>query len=233
MSKPIGYFDSTMAEGSTPASLIASVKANAVACGWQIVREDTSASPCIDLIPPPAQTIGNSLGREVVRLRAPAASNSLDVYTFLEAPIGTPLLRTMQKAGSLSVDYTYGFIYFLAVLERTLLLGTKTNTAVYGGLFASYAENDLAVYSTPAGLIPIELMCGDLSSPVAAFGGTGLVTHNYGYAVCPGYPGAANPVGDPYTPASWSAGVCGAVTGFTVGSYGVLQDVVPNANDEP
>ena len=59
MSKPLGYYDPTMAEGSTPASLIASVKANILACGWQLVREDTSASPFVDLIPPTTLTNRN------------------------------------------------------------------------------------------------------------------------------------------------------------------------------
>lgn len=66
-----------------------------------------------------------------------------------------------------TVDLVNGFIYYLQVNARTLVLGTKTNVAFYGPVFATYADNATAIAALPVGsgdCSPIELFVGQAST---------------------------------------------------------------------
>jgi len=290
MSEVLGYFDPLMDVGTTPASFIQELKTRITGCGWQLLHEDTSSSPYIDLVPPSGQAIGNSLGREVIRLRAPVSGSILEIHTYLEAmsdlskqsfvllpstylrsayyasagvtigsgavvvstqstvdatfaslqaallasantdvqkfdyvltdpgdsdnayitctakatepniaiglagaaspiikmrsdgvPSGSHIIRSFQRVGTLSLDYTFGFLYYLSVHARTITIGIKTNAGIYGPLFATYADNAASLACTPAGTIPIELVAGDSGSSSAEGKINAKITHTWGY----------------------------------------------------
>lgn len=66
-----------------------------------------------------------------------------------------------------TVDLTAGFIYYLQVNARSLVLGTKTNASFYGPIFASYCDNATAIAALPTGsgdCSPIELFVGQTST---------------------------------------------------------------------
>lgn len=220
------YYDPKMPENSTPASTIASLKANLLASSWQILHEDTSASPSIDVIPPVSQAIGNSLGREVIRLRAPATGNAVEMWTYLEVmPAETHSPWTLQLVGSVAVDYTYGFIYILSVMDRTISLSAKTGATLQGALVASYADNATAIASTPAGLIPIELVACNMSAAGGLDDTPCVITHLWGYT--------ASDLGLEVAVASDSAFLCDVVTGKLagVGALGRMVNLRNYARD--
>lgn len=352
MSTVRSYTDYQLDPNSTPSALIADLKARIVTRGgWQLLHEDTSASPYIDVIPPADEAVGNSRSREVVRLRAPASGLILEMHTYLEAmcdvskqvfvigvntaspvhswdagqrptpypyagnatnnwvsingsqvsaavgatanatcqnlynalvastdagallfdyaftapggtadayitataksyatnatiavaaldqhPGWTPLQASaapgshlglsFRRIGTLPVDYTYGFLLYVSALGRSLLLATKTNAALYGPLFASYAANAVAVGITPAGLCPIELVAGDLSAAAAKGEVAGVMTHVWGYCHCNKWVYQPAPADNNYVNAAPGHRPANVVTGVLQPNGGTLQDLL-------
>lgn len=61
---------------------------------------------------------------------------------------------------SLPTPYGTGFVYYLSVSQRSLILSVKTTTATDGPLYAQFVEHNEAVAQTPQGCTPVELICG-------------------------------------------------------------------------
>lgn len=111
-------------------------------------------------------------------------------------------------------------------MGRSLLLATKTNAALYGPLFASYAANAVAVGITPAGLCPIELVAGDLSAAAAKGEVAGVMTHVWGYCYCNKWVYQPAPADHNYVNAVTGHLPANVVTGVLQPNGGELQDLV-------
>lgn len=73
-----------------------------------------------------------------------------------------PEARTRRKA--VSCDYASGFIYYLSIHERSVVLATKTTINFYGPVFGSWAENDVIAAQTSPEFHLMELYVGDIPS---------------------------------------------------------------------
>ena len=66
----------------------------------------------------------------------------------------------------LLVDLAGGWVYFLSILSRSIVLASLTNTATSGPVFASYTDHNAALASTPDGCFPVELLAGSIAGNV-------------------------------------------------------------------
>lgn len=64
---------------------------------------------------------------------------------------------------SVNIDLASGFIYYLSIFDRSIVLATKTTTAYYGPVAGTWIDNQLARDQTPDGLVPVELYVVDAS----------------------------------------------------------------------
>lgn len=64
---------------------------------------------------------------------------------------------------TVNIDLASGFIYYLSIFDRSVVLATKTTTAYYGPIAGTWIDNQLARDQTPEGLVPVELYIVDAS----------------------------------------------------------------------
>lgn len=95
---------------------------------------------------------------------------------------GTLIPETRTRRRFVNCDYASGFIYYLSIHERTLVLATKTTVNFYGPIFCSWAENDVISLQTPEDLHLMELYVGQI--PESSYGEVDIsTTHENGYMV--------------------------------------------------
>lgn len=92
-----------------------------------------------------------------------------------------PLYRhTRPVSQSVACDYTNGFIYFLTVNERSIIIATKTVGNYYGPLCAFYQDRTIALAQTPPGLMPIESVIVPTSAITLGVKTYAAMTHCWG-----------------------------------------------------
>lgn len=118
--------------------------------------------------------------------KQPGDAAALDI-TVAGSGIGTPkAIARGQSAGeiakfvqtsstqtyyemSLPTPYGTGFVYYLSVSSRSLILSVKTTTSIEGPMYAQFIEHDEAVSQTPYGCTPVELFVGRVTSTSAHY----------------------------------------------------------------
>lgn len=92
-----------------------------------------------------------------------------------------PLYRHSRPVSqSVACDYTNGFIYFLTVNERSIIIATKTVGNYYGPLCAFYQDHTIALAQTPPGLMPIESVIVPTSAITLGVKTYAAMTHCWG-----------------------------------------------------
>lgn len=92
----------------------------------------------------------------------------------------------MASSYSVNIDLASGFIYYLSIFERSIVLATKTTVDYYGPIAATWIDNQLALDQTPSNLVPVELYLVDCSDKhTSNFYFDSLPTHSIGYYKVP------------------------------------------------
>lgn len=63
----------------------------------------------------------------------------------------------------MSTPYSTGFVYYLSISARTIMMCVKTTTAIEGPLYATFTDHAAALAQTPLGCTPCEIFVGRLS----------------------------------------------------------------------
>jgi hypothetical protein len=127
-------------------------------------------------------TSGNANGT-IIHVADRVASGDMTPYGLFAGGVAsdtTPLISSFVGT-SVTTDLVSGFIYYLAIHTRSIVLATKTTTNFYGPIVASWASNSEAVSQLPnSALAPIELAVADISAATAS-GTRAYLSHYWSY----------------------------------------------------
>lgn len=105
---------------------------------------------------------------------------SISPNTTIPFTSGTPGYTTGTY--TVNIDLASGFIYYLSIFERSIVLATKTTVDYYGPIAGTWIENQLALDQTPQDFIPVELYTVDMGDHNATgYKFDALPSHSIGY----------------------------------------------------